>query len=121
MTQKVGLFTFTPRTSFLSDCGVTATIPHTKKSIEKQTSIEKGNLLYTYILPTLHHYKLKPITMLKNILNRNDVQSLNKTEQSSINGGANSCLRECRQDFVDCREDGHSHCAASLAVCKSMC
>ncbi|PKV48594.1 hypothetical protein ATE84_0594 [Aquimarina sp. MAR_2010_214] len=78
-------------------------------------------MLYTYILLKLHYYKLKPITMLKNILNLNHVQSLNKTEQSSINGGANSCLRECRQDFVDCREDGHSHCAASLAACRSMC
>lgn len=58
--------------------------------------------------------------MLKNILNLNGANSIAKSKQRVILGG-NSCLRQCRQDFVDCREDGHSHCAASLAVCKSNC
>ena len=35
--------------------------------------------------------------------------------------GANSCIQECRQDFVDCREDGRSNCSAQLAACKANC
>ncbi len=46
---------------------------------------------------------------------------LNKVEQKLINGGVNSCIRECRQDFADCREDGHSHCFNSFTICKSFC
>ncbi|MFT5893011.1 MAG: hypothetical protein ACI9Y7_003130, partial [Dokdonia sp.] len=43
--------------------------------------------------------------MLKNILNLNGVTSLKKEQQLHINGGmANACIRECRQDFADCRE-----------------
>ena len=59
--------------------------------------------------------------MLKNILNLNGANIVAKSEQGVILGGVNSCIRQCRQDFADCREDGHSHCVASLAVCKSRC
>jgi hypothetical protein len=60
--------------------------------------------------------------MLKNILNLNGVTSLKKEQQLHIHGGmANACLQECRQDFADCREDGHSHCLASLRVCQASC
>ncbi len=60
--------------------------------------------------------------MLSKILNLNNAQVLNKKEQASVNGGAiPGCFRECFQDYVDCREDGHAHCSASLAVCKSLC
>jgi hypothetical protein len=60
--------------------------------------------------------------MLKNILHLNGVTSLKKEQQLHINGGmANACIRECRQDFADCREDGHSHCATSLSICQASC
>ncbi len=60
--------------------------------------------------------------MLSKILKLEAVQQLNKQEQKTINGGAiPTCLRNCFQDFVDCREDGHAHCSASLAVCRSLC
>jgi hypothetical protein len=59
--------------------------------------------------------------MLKSILNLKGANLIAKSEQVNILGGMNSCIRECRQDFADCREDGHSHCTASLAVCKSRC
>lgn len=34
-----------------------------------------------------------------------------------------SCLRECRQDLADCREDGNSVavCRARLAACRAAC
>ncbi len=58
--------------------------------------------------------------MLKNILNRNDVKSLNKTEQSSINGGS-GCFLACRQDYISCLNGGGSNCLADYIACRSAC
>ncbi len=62
--------------------------------------------------------------MLKKILNFNSVKTLQKIEQANINGGrVNSCFRECRQDFADCREDGNSgaDCFETLMICRRRC
>ncbi len=59
--------------------------------------------------------------MLKLILNLEGVKKLSNTEKLGVSGGISSCMLECMQALVDCREDGHSHCSASFQVCKSTC
>ncbi len=59
--------------------------------------------------------------MLKNILKLQGVQIVTKSVQQSINGGASSCIINCRQDFADCREDGAPNCSANLAACRAAC
>jgi hypothetical protein len=59
--------------------------------------------------------------MLKNILILQGIQRLTKSQQQSINGGVSNCIRDCRQDFADCREDGAPNCSANLAACRAAC
>jgi len=60
--------------------------------------------------------------MLHSISKISGAHVMNKLEQSAIQGGFNSsCQQTCRQDFVDCREDGYSHCFESLRICQSQC
>ncbi|QHI38242.1 hypothetical protein IMCC3317_36310 [Kordia antarctica] len=59
--------------------------------------------------------------MLKNIIELKGIQTLTKPQQQSINGGVSNCIRNCRQDFADCRELGGPNCSANLAACKAAC